>query len=1573
GRLKAQRGGTTNLILVTAGKTVEVNNLEIGSSSGAALYTVGAGTNIKINGTLTLSKAGSGIDASGSTITFQNGNTPIVLTAGGTGTIKTDNLTNLIFGTAGNTGGTAFTIPNSVFTSAPTLGTLTINRDNNLTFNNQAITTSTAGALTGNLSISGTGTVTFPTATTTIAGTTTVGSGSTLAVGANFTATGAVTVNGTLALNGGVLTTSSTLTMANGSTISRSAGSMSAAPTLGSLASDKVNVNITSGTVTSGNEIAGTGPGVYGLLTVSGTAAYTYNPTTNITLNTGLTIASSATTALTVSATKILQFVNAATITHSGSGGITYTVGSGGFKYGTQASDRVNLVFSNSSGTAKLSQIEGSGLISGAGLTGSLSVNSGTCQINSSVSLNNDLTIAAGATLDLSAGYSFTLAGGNWSNAGTFTTHTPGAAAYTNSAVVFTGTGQTMTNTNSGTETFYNFTYNKSSGTFSPGCNINVLNLLTVSNGTFTVSTGKTLALTGGLVNNGSLVINGTLQQNTFGSVTGSGTLTYGSGSTLNLNSPVASTTQNGTTITGTGSPQVTLDAANASIVPGMLVSGTTITAGTTVEAINGTQLILSAAASSAGTNLLTFTAANNESLWRTTSGPTNVNIMQGGLTLTSDKTVNGTLTLGGGLLTTGSNKLTIGSAGSITGASASNYVDGNLAMIYGATGSKTFPTGAGGNYRPVTINATALNVTPSTFTVSQTESAFSGTLPANTTSTLARNWTIAQAGSTSYTYDLTLTGTGFTPTVTAVILQNNAGTVSSYSTTGTYTASGITSVGSFGLGDYLLSVPTAPTIDTATAGDTQASVTFTAPSSDGGSSIIDYTVTSNPGNHTATGASSPLTVTGLTNGTAYTFTVTARNSIGSGSASSASNSVTPKGNSSISITGTTSFNYNGSAQGPSTSNVTGSTGAVTYSYVGTGGTSYSASATAPTAVGTYSVTASVAADASYNGASSSATGFTIAAVVPGVPTAATATAGNAQASVVFTAPSDNGGSAIIDYTVTSNPGSHTATGASSPIVVTGLTNGTAYTFTVTARNSAGSGSASDASNSVTPVSPSVNVVADANLSTYAPTSATDVTVSSGELTVDADATVKTMTVNPGGKLTLAAGKTLTVAGAFTLHSDATGTGTLLDNGGTITAASTNVEQYLTTGRNWYVSSPISGATTNVFTAASNTMYSYYEPTGTWTPITDNSTSMVAMKGYIATVPSNGVVTFSGSLNTGDKSISLSNNPNHEKNGFNLVGNPYPSYLDWDNVTKTNLMTTIWYRTKTAANAYTFDTYNASGGLGTSNGAKAITNLIPPMQAFWVRVNSGFSGSLAVTNAQRSHADNSSNTFKAKASTAATQPIIRLEVSNGVNSDQALVYYNASASNGLDEYDSQKMPDDTATTPQIYTLAGTDQVVINGVKDMTQLTMGFTTRISNNFIIKASQFAGFASGTQIILRDNLLNYEQDLTLADYSFYSDVTVNNETRFTLLVKAPSVATGINQNTNANVWISITNNQIVVNGATGETTVAVYNEVGQRLMFQKLTSTTKSLGTFVPGVYMVTVNNAGKSVTQKVIIKK
>ena len=102
------------------------------------------------------------------------------------------------------------------------------------------------------------------------------------------------------------------------------------------------------------------------------------------------------------------------------------------------------------------------------------------------------------------------------------------------------------------------------------------------------------------------------------------------------------------------------------------------------------------------------------------------------------------------------------------------------------------------------------------------------------------------------------------------------------------------------------VSAPSAPTIGTATAGNAQATVTFTAPSDTGGGTITSYTATSTPGSITGSSATSPITVTGLNNGTAYTFKVKATNSFGTGVESAASNSVTPNSLSSISICGNT-------------------------------------------------------------------------------------------------------------------------------------------------------------------------------------------------------------------------------------------------------------------------------------------------------------------------------------------------------------------------------------------------------------------------------------------------------------------------------------------------------------------------------------------------------------------------------------------------------------------------------------------------------------------------------------------
>ena len=268
------------------------------------------------------------------------------------------------------------------------------------------------------------------------------------------------------------------------------------------------------------------------------------------------------------------------------------------------------------------------------------------------------------------------------------------------------------------------------------------------------------------------------------------------------------------------------------------------------------------------------------------------------------------------------------------------------------------------------------------------------------------------------------------------------------------------------------------------------------------------------------------------------------------------------------------------------------------------------------------------------------------------------------------------------------------------------------------------------------------------------------------------------------------------------------------------------------------------------------------------------------------------------------------------------------------------------------------------------------------MQAFWVKVSSGTSGTLALTNAMRSHNDVSTNKFRIKEVSNANQSVLYLQVSNGVNSDEAIVLFNPNASNGLDAYDSQKMSNANAAIPEIYTTVSNENLVINGMTAIpydTEIPLGFTTgQAGTNFSIKASQLSNFNAGTKVILKDYAdVNNPLISDLSDgstYVFSSNATTNNTNRFALLFHAPSITTGINPTDISSFWISTNaNGQIIVNGNLSEnSSVAIYNAIGQKIMSRNLTQANASLEiSLQAGVYLVTLSNAGKSITRKVII--
>lgn len=286
-----------------------------------------------------------------------------------------------------------------------------------------------------------------------------------------------------------------------------------------------------------------------------------------------------------------------------------------------------------------------------------------------------------------------------------------------------------------------------------------------------------------------------------------------------------------------------------------------------------------------------------------------------------------------------------------------------------------------------------------------------------------------------------------------------------------------------------VVGLPSAPTNVTGVLGTTtisgtvyaSVSVSFTAPTSDGGAPVTGYTIVSTPdfvdisGSSSGSGTSSPIVVTGLSNGVTYTFRVVATNANGRSSPSAASAGFTPavvpdpptgvtavRGNAQAIVQFTPPFNNGGAAitqytatASPGGATATGSSSPLTITGL-TNGTAYTV-----TVVATNSKGNSIASDPSNS---------VTPATVPNAPTSVTATTTRRQATISFTAPVTNGGSTIVSYTVTSSSGGFTATGGSSPLTVVDLVFGTAYTFTVVATNGIGNSSASAASNSITPV-----------------------------------------------------------------------------------------------------------------------------------------------------------------------------------------------------------------------------------------------------------------------------------------------------------------------------------------------------------------------------------------------------------------------------------------------------------------------------------------------------------------------
>ena len=276
--------------------------------------------------------------------------------------------------------------------------------------------------------------------------------------------------------------------------------------------------------------------------------------------------------------------------------------------------------------------------------------------------------------------------------------------------------------------------------------------------------------------------------------------------------------------------------------------------------------------------------------------------------------------------------------------------------------------------------------------------------------------------------------------------------------------------------------VPGAPTNVSASPYNASAAVTWTAPANNGGLAVSAYTVTAAPGAKTcATNGALTCTVSGLTNGQAYSFSVVATNTLGNSLPSAASSPVTP-----FSVPGkpTAVTAVAGNTQAGVAWTAPANNGSAISSYLVTSSPDNRTCATSATNCTvssltngrTYSFTVSATNSAGPGPASDPSNSVTP-ATVPDPPTAVGGNIGNGQILLGWTAPANNGGSPLTAYTATSSPGAKVCTTSATPpstpptsCLISGLTNGQTYQFTVTATNARGTSSASAVSPSLTPL-----------------------------------------------------------------------------------------------------------------------------------------------------------------------------------------------------------------------------------------------------------------------------------------------------------------------------------------------------------------------------------------------------------------------------------------------------------------------------------------------------------------------
>ncbi len=358
-----------------------------------------------------------------------------------------------------------------------------------------------------------------------------------------------------------------------------------------------------------------------------------------------------------------------------------------------------------------------------------------------------------------------------------------------------------------------------------------------------------------------------------------------------------------------------------------------------------------------------------------------------------------------------------------------------------------------------------------------------------------------------------------------------------------------------------------------------------------------------------------------------------------------------------------------------------------------------------------------------------------------------------------------------------------------------------------------------------------------------------------------------------------------------------------------------------------------------------NEMYlqKWDETTPQWIDIIDEEEGLTPAKGYsLWSASGKGSFTFSGNPNTGPQSIGITFTDNSTENdGANLVGNPYPSYLDWTLVNG--------YGSKYTWNGTAYQAYTQTGSYGEGS------QYVAPFEAFFIVTNSNTTFNLN-NNMRVDNPGDKKNALK-------LSHTVVLTAHSKNYSDALYIVFDENASYKFEiKRDAWKFKSGTSGISQLWSQCPDGNLAVDVRPVSETIQLGFTNNEAGIYSIGIKEIADISSA---IIEDTKLNIFHDLTEGDYSFNWSLN-DAETRFKLHFNTTAVE-DLNID-GVQVYVAASNiiiqsklqlERIILTDITGRT-LGVW-ENAQQIPAPKTS-----------GVYLVTVESENQQITKKIIIE-